>query len=368
MWSFLAGDVKIETAANILRRKLRSEPASAEEQAVTPAKAARLSFARAADQAFDLPLRVNAIRQSRLDLADVVENLEESWAIYPLINDDGSVGIMCFDPTCVVAFMERQTMGSLNAVAREPRAITRTDKALAGAFLDVFFRLFDDALHGAPTSYWTRGYRAEDAVASKHLMVLLLDASEYRGFDMTCDLAGLEASVSMRLFLPIKQQNSAKAPQNKAKAKGGEAAQKPSEKTMRGAALAANVELDAIMCKLVLPLSELNDLKPGHVIPLPQNAASQAQLVDNAGHTSRAVNLGQLHGMRAVRLVFDDAEEGPETAAAIPPPSAQENPAPNPAAPQNTVEVQSETEQVPADPTNSGEIDELDALLAPSPS
>jgi len=88
----------IEPIPIILRRKLRSEPASAQEQAVLPAKAARLSLARAADKAFELPMRVNAIRQSRLDLADVVESLEEEWAIYPLVNDDGSIGVMSFDP------------------------------------------------------------------------------------------------------------------------------------------------------------------------------------------------------------------------------------------------------------------------------
>jgi flagellar motor switch protein FliM len=68
-----AGEPIIEASPSILRRKLRSEPASSQAQAVSPAKAARLSLARAADKAFELPMRVNAIRQSRLDLEDVVE-------------------------------------------------------------------------------------------------------------------------------------------------------------------------------------------------------------------------------------------------------------------------------------------------------
>ena len=351
-----AGEPIIEASPSILRRKLRSEPASSQEQAVSPAKAARLSLARAADKAFELPMRVNAIRQSRLDLEDVVESLDEGWAIYPLVNDDGSIGVMCFDPSCVIAFMERQTKGSVNQSIDETRRLTRTDKALVAAFLEVFFNLFNDALLGAPTAYWTRGYRAEDAVQSRHLMVLLLEASEYRGFDISCDVSGLGRPCSMRLFLPIKEKQVALADASKSKKKSRSNTEQVSSKTMRGAALAATVELDAVMCKVTLPLSELNTLKAGQLVHLPQNAAAQAQLVDHAGHTSRAVNLGQLHGMRAVRLVLgesdDDFGQKPEEIEAFKPKEvAPEEIAPKPVAAE----------------TSASEVgDDLDALLAAS--
>ena len=345
----------IQANPSILRRKMRSEPKGAQESAVSPAKAARLSLARAADKAFELPLRVSAIRQSRLDLADVVDSLEDSWAIYPLVNDDGSIGIMCFDPACVIAFMETQTMGNINNVATQTRAITRTDKALVGAFLEVFFNLFDDALLGAPTAYWTRGYRAEDAVASRHMMVLLLEASEYRGFDMNCMVAGLDHPVSMRLFLPIKEQLVIQSESGTSKKKAKKEAALVGSKTMRGAALSANVALDAVMCKVSLPLSELNALQPGHVVRLPQNAAAHAQLIDPAGQTTRAVHLGQLHGMRAVRLVMDTSEE------AVPAPLSKpiETLTPSVAAPQEQA-----VEPPKTDPSILDEGDGLDALLA----
>ena len=113
--------------------------------------------------------------------------------------------MMCIEPACIVAFVERQTLGHVKDVQGDLRTITRTDKALAMPFLNRFLSMFDEVLEGAPTAYWTQGYRAEDAVLTRHLMVLLLDASEYRGFDMKSDIIGTNRSVSMRLYLPIKE-------------------------------------------------------------------------------------------------------------------------------------------------------------------
>ena len=287
---------------------LRSDAKAPDAQTVSPATAARVSLARAADQAFSLTLRVNSIRQSRLDLADVVDQIDEDWALFPLLHDNGSVGVMCLEPACIIAFVETQTMGRVSAAVAEPRRLTQTDKALAVAFLEGFLRRFDEALKGAPTAYWTRGYRTEDAVATRHMMVLKLDRAEYRGFDIQSEVVEAERPINMRLFLPIKEkvakQNAKKKP-----TKTGVALLE-SEHTIRRSAMAANVEMDAIMCKVMLPLSELNTLQPGHLVPLPQDAAKQAHLVDRPGRSAQSVRLGQLHGMRAVKLLHENEDPG----------------------------------------------------------
>ena len=285
---------------------LRSDAKAPDDQTVSPATAARVSLARAADQAFSLALRVNSIRQSRLYLADVVDQIDEDWALFPLLHDDGSVGVMCLEPACIIAFVETQTMGRVSAAVAEPRRLTQTDKALAVAFLEGFLRRFDEALKGAPTAYWTRGYRTEDAVATRHMMVLQLDGAEYRGFDMQSAVVEAERPINMRLFLPIKEKV-AKQNAKKKLTKTGVALLE-SEHTIRRSAMAAKVEMDAIMCKIMLSLSELNTLQPGHLVPLPQDAAKQAHLVDSSGRSAQSVRLGQLHGMRAVKLLHENED------------------------------------------------------------
>lgn len=272
---------------------------------MSPAKAARVSLARAADTAFNMALRVNGIRQSRLDLAEVVDHLNDDWGLFPLLHDDGSVGLMCFEPACIIAFVEHQTMGHVNASAQDARGLTQTDKALTTPFLEGFLRQFDDALTGAPTSYWTCGYHAEDAVLSKHLMVLQLDGAEYRGFEMLSEVGGIERAVKIKLFLPIKEKAPVPSKQKKVQKAGAPENPKTGDQSMRLSALSANIEMDAVMCKLLMPLSELNNLHTGQLVPLPQNAIQQARLVDRTGRTAQGVRLGQLHGMRAVRLVQD---------------------------------------------------------------
>lgn len=293
------GGWAIKPNSNVLRRKLRSDQADPDEQAISPVKAARMSLARAADQAFKLALRVGSIRQSRLDLADMVEQLEESWALFPLVHDDGSIGVMCVDPSSNIAFVEQQTLGRVGPSGENTRKLTRTDKALALPFLERFLRQFDEVLEGAPTAYWTRGYRAEDAVETRHLMVLLLDASEYRGFEMNSEVEAAARNGTIRLFLPIKDPVRTNVPRN---SKSSKTAPKTAKLKLRNAALSALVEMDAVMCKVTMPLSELSALKPGQILALPKNASQHAKLQDKVGQTSLPVHLGQLNGMRAVKL------------------------------------------------------------------
>ncbi|MEP5153415.1 hypothetical protein [Planktotalea sp.] len=316
-----------------------------------------MSLARAADQAFKLALRVGSIRQSRLELSDMVEQLDENWALFPLIHDDGSIGAMCIDPATNTAFVEQQTLGRVNAATSTSRKLTRTDKALALPFSDKFLRLFDKALEGAPTGYWTRGYRTEDAVETRHLMVLLLDASEYRGFEMSSEIAGSDRKSLIRLFLPMKEPVQPKSLKSNKKDKEKPAKARPK---LRNAALAASVEVDAIMCKITIPLTELHGLKEGQLLPLPKNAAQSAKLQDKIGQTALPVRLGQLHGMRAVRLAQSyadvaSAQEALPDTVARGPDVAQKSTTSSPE------EVSADT---PPERNTSGSGDELDDLLA----
>lgn len=246
-----------------------------------------------------MALRVGGVRQSRQDLAEVVDDIDETWALYPLVHDDGQVGSIMISPETAVAIVEQQTMGQLLPTAGDARELTRTDKALTQPLLDRFLQNFDEALIAAPTAYWTREYRCEDAVGTRHLLALQLEASEYRTFDISINFVGTDRTGELRLILPIKSQTSAAASND-----SQDAEPDAERKSLKAAALQAPVELTAVMCKLRISLAELNNLAPGTVIPVPMQKPGSAKLVDKQGKTSIPVNLGQLHGMRAVRLNF----------------------------------------------------------------
>lgn len=290
----------MKPANDVLRRKLRADRPEPEEQAMSPARAVRVALSRAADQAFSMALRVGSIRQSRLDLTDVVAAFDESWALFPIVHDDGSVGALCADPLAVVAFVEQQTMGQMRSGVATERDLTRTDRALAQPLADLFLRLFDETLEGAPTAYWTQGYRADDPVATRHMMALKLEATEFRAFDIALDFVGTQRHGQMLIILPIKTRVAPAA-----KTKSGQAAQSAGSAKpvrLRDAALPAQVELEAVLCRIKLPLSELRNLAPGKTLNISRKSMQNARLEDLSGQTSIQVHLGQLHGARAVRV------------------------------------------------------------------
>jgi len=194
----------MKASHDVLRRKLRVESSMPEEAAISPARAVRVALARAADQAFSLALRAGSIRQSRLDLADVVEHINETWALFPVSHDDGEVGAICVNPAACFAFVEQQTMGQVRPDAAPDRTLTSTDRALTQPLSDLFLRLFDETLEGAPTAFWTQGYRCEDPVPTRHLLALQLEALEYRVFDVTMEFVGTDRHGQLLLILPIK--------------------------------------------------------------------------------------------------------------------------------------------------------------------
>lgn len=347
----------------ILRRKLRAERAEPEEQVMSPARAARMALARAADQSIGLPLRVGSIRQSRLDLADVLSLIEDSWALFPLVHDDGSIGGICLDPRTVFALVEQQTMGRLRAsFDAGARDLTRTDKALMRPWIDMFLRQFDSMLDGAPTAFWTQGYHCDDPVANRHMLALGFDAQDYRLFDVSLEFVGTERHGAVTLILPIK---SKRAPPSKAP-RGAARSEKGDRPNLQMAALPAQVELDAILCRVKLPLADVRQLRAGKTLTVRRDAMQTASLVDPMGKTAIPVHLGQLHGARAVRI------KGQRSGALAANGGQQDAPkaiaaAQNDAPVQSDGQMRKEGEQTDAQTDSDAQADaELDALLSES--
>jgi flagellar motor switch protein FliM len=317
-------EAKIKPSTDVLRRKLRADRVVPESTAISPVKAVRQCMARAADQIFSMAVRIGGIRQSRVDVADVVAQIDETWALFPLLHDDGEVGAFCLDPSTVTAFVEHQTMGRVSDTPDSFRELTRTDKALAQPFLHTFLSLFDDLLAGEPTEYWTCGYLCDDAAESRHVLALQLEATEFRAFEITLDVVGVARSGTLRFFLPLKEPGMPK-PKKVRSSRFEPKPDVPDEtpqpapgKSMRPVALNAQIELNAVMCSNSVPLSKLNDLKPGELLHLPRDPLSQSRVEHSSGHTSIPARLGQLHGMRAVRLIQPNMvgafKSGPEDA------------------------------------------------------
>ena len=70
--------------------------------------------------------------------------------------------------------------------------------------------------------------------------------------------------------------------------------------------------MNAVLCSVSLPLSEAQKLKPGDLIPLPPEALDAVEFIAGSGDAVAGGRLGQMNGMRAVRLMWPEAAEPPQ--------------------------------------------------------
>lgn len=68
--------------------------------------------------------------------------------------------------------------------------------------------------------------------------------------------------------------------------------------------------MDAVLHRLVLPLSAAERLQPGDLIPLPVEALDSVELLAGDGAGVAGGRLGQINGMRAVRLAWPEGARG----------------------------------------------------------
>jgi hypothetical protein len=64
-------------------------------------------------------------------------------------------------------------------------------------------------------------------------------------------------------------------------------------------------ELNMVLCHVTLPLASIEGLSVGQTLPLPQNTFPETQIVAATGRIIGTGTLGQIDGVRALRLARD---------------------------------------------------------------
>ncbi|QBF32561.1 FliM/FliN family flagellar motor switch protein [Thalassococcus sp. S3] len=281
-----------------MRRKLESGRGDKDERSIGAAKALRLTLARVADDLFGLPLAVIGITQGAVASEKVAEHLEDDRLLIVLDGQEGTVGAASVSLALVAAIIQQQTMGRVLERAAEPRPFTSTDAAMCAPVLDALLGRAADLAQLPSDKAMLRaqryGARAEDARS----LALALAQPSYRVFSLTLDIALGKHQGALTLLLPD-------APVPKAEASSR--VEDVDDVSLNAPMMQVTAELTAVLCKLRMPLAELNALKPGDLLPLTRNRLHETSLVTVTGRTVAQARLGQLLGNRAVRLAGDGA-------------------------------------------------------------
>lgn len=324
------------TRGGTLRRKLlRPPPEDNGPPAPVPERAIPLALARAARECLDLALRVDAIREDRMVLAELPETIEE-WSLLMLVEGrQGALGIVAVSGPVLSALIEVQTTGRVGRAPPAPRRPTRMDAAMAAEWVEAMLLGIGTELSGTEAEPWAAGYRYASCLEDPRPLCLLLEDLSYRVWrlDMSLGDAG-ERRGGLLWAVPAQggaergasgPHASPRAPSRPAvgtaagaaagaaagpdpRAGGGGVAPEadtdgaqPWQHSIAQAVSGVSAELEAVLHRVSLPLSQMLALRAGSELILPPEALAQVR-IEAGGRIVASGRLGQHSGMRALRL------------------------------------------------------------------
>lgn len=276
----------------ILRRMVAGGGDNANPPARPVLRALRMGFARAASDALDLALSVIGITQGTCRHEDLGTQLPTERLMILLDGPGSATGALLMDGSALAALVQQQTMGRVAAAPAPtaPRAFTETDAALAAPLIDAVLAQVSTLCESVEDRALFEGVRFGARVHDLHGLLVALESGPYRLFDLTLDFAGGERQGAVLLVLP--------APEPERDATSGEGGE-PGLAAMFGVVRA---ELLASVGRIRLPLCDLAAMKAGDLLPLRGKTLREVELRAIDGNARAAGRLGQVRGMRAVRL------------------------------------------------------------------
>ncbi|MFW2542365.1 FliM/FliN family flagellar motor C-terminal domain-containing protein [Primorskyibacter sp. 2E107] len=279
---------------DVLGQKAQAAQRAFEARGMSPAKALRRALSRTADINWDLALVTQSVNIENLDQDGVVEGLNPADLLVLIDGPDGALGLVAFDREVVTALVEVQTIQQVTQMPVDTeRHYSPTDAAMMAPMIDGTLERFAQNLGDHPLVRQISGYEFGAMLEDARSAGLLLDASGYRAFRAEVDLALGRRRGFMSIILPERPKPRASDPDSDANRGPG-----PHEEVFSR----VPARLNAVLAQLRMPLNKAQALKPGDLVPLPPDALDRVQLTAGQGRLVASGRLGQLNGMRAVRL------------------------------------------------------------------
>lgn len=245
-----------------------------------------LALARAAQDLARLPLAVQGVQQRTATLAEFVEMIPEHALIALLDRESGSgSGVLVLGPSLMIGLIEAATTGKPGTTAIQPRRPTRTDAAIIAPFIDT-------ALDGSGRG---DGWRYAAYLPEARPLGLLLDEGDYTLWQAELRLGAGERTGEMFFLRPAQAPAPALPPPDAPDAAEDMAARLGD----------VEARLDAVLARSAMTLTQIMALAPGDILPLGGATLESVRLTGVDGRMIGEGRLGQLRGMRALRLTQD---------------------------------------------------------------
>lgn len=268
-------------------------------------KALRRALSRTADVLWDLALVTQAVTVEMKDQDEVIAGVGPRDLLVLLDGPEGAVGIAAVDRQVMTGVVEVQTIQQVTQMpVDDDRVLTQTDAAMMAPLLDGALSRMAETLVDHPLHGQLVGYRFGAMIEDSRTAALMLDAAAYRVFRAEVDLALGRRRGALQLVLPErKPRRNPSAPDHGAG---------PHEERLSR----VPARLSAVLTRITLPLSRAEALKAGDVLPLPLDALDKVEITAGRGNLVARGRLGQLNGLRAVRLNWPVIAPGAKMTAA----------------------------------------------------
>lgn len=276
-----------------MQRKMAAGRESTPTGARSALRALRLAMARSAADVFDLPLSVIGATQNRCGQDRLGQHLGDDQLLMLLDGPDGLVGAASLDKDCIAVLIQQQTMGLVTGVSPSERAFTGTDAALAAPLIDATLKRAVDLVDLPADQRCLHGFQFGARADDLRSLMLALDADKYRIFALTLDFASGKQQGEMLLVLPEVPEPVIEREENPTE---------PAGPRMDQTIGTVRADLTAVICRLQIPLAELATMAPGDVLPLVREQLSQTDLISINGSRVASGRLGQIGGLRAIRV------------------------------------------------------------------
>jgi flagellar motor switch protein FliM len=270
----------------VLRRKLRPAPARRVRDAALDAW--RRTVPRLAAEGIGLELVVAGVQEREMDLHAELSVEEGALLLYLAGPFGNPAGLAVVDPGLLAGLIEVLTNGRVTSARREPRRATAVDAALAGHVIDGWLAGVAEARDDG--SWLATGEQPPDLRAA----LLKLEEGTWTETRVELDLGGGKRTGRLTLYHPAGAARHAPAPKA-----GG----------LRPILMPVETVLEAVLCRVRVPLGTVTALAPGQLIPLPGVSLRRIALEAPRGRLIAEVHLGQSGGYRAVRVIDPEATE-----------------------------------------------------------
>lgn len=280
--------------SQILSRMAGRAVVDADDQPLTHARAVRLSVARAANDTVGLVLTVTGVGEEVQPLDGLLEGLGDELMLVGLERDGHLAGLIALDMQLRAAVLEMQTVGSVIAAPAELRQPTGTDKIMCEPLLLALLNAMPGAMGGTEWDGWIDKCRLGSRIGSARAAGLALRDCDYRVLRLTVDLGVADRQGVVLVALPPLVQSVGTEPEVVDDLDWGT--------LFRNAVSESPATLTAHLHRFSIPLGKARALHIGQVLPLPGCNVHSVQLLSPDGKKVAQAKLGQLGGMRAVRI------------------------------------------------------------------